>query len=104
MCSMYWNLMTMITCPKCKKRSKWELQTHFMGDYGSCVNCYRLREKIAELGETSARLDGKNDSFIGDCPKCYERKLKRNNYISKYYDFGADIVKGKVMKVWLLEV
>lgn len=92
MCSQYWNLNTQITCPHCNKTDVWNLQTHFMGDFGSCINEYSLGEKVAELGDMSVTLDGKLDSFIGECESC-----------EKFFDFGAKIVKGKVMTVWQLE-
>ncbi|KKQ41849.1 MAG: hypothetical protein US60_C0028G0004 [Microgenomates group bacterium GW2011_GWC1_37_8] len=89
MCSMYWNLNTKLKCPNCGKSSLWNLQTHFLGDYGSCLNEYKLKEKVNELSNTSVTLDGKNDNFIGDCPNC-----------DKFFDLGAEIVDGKVEKVF----
>ena len=91
MCSMYWNLNTRIICPECRKKELWNLQTHFMGDYGSCINNYKLKENIPELKKVSVILDGRIDDFIGDCSNC-----------GKFYDFGAEIIEGKVMKVWIL--
>lgn len=92
MCSKYWNLNTNIKCPKCGKQSMWNLQTHFMGDDGSCVNEYKLGEKVKELKGVSVLLDGKNDDFIGSCPQC-----------EKFFDFGSNIVKGRVNKVFILK-
>lgn len=91
MCSMYWNLVTMVKCPHCGKRYKGDLQTHFMGSAGSCVNYYKLKEPVAELGDMSVTLDGNLDSFIEQCPRC-----------EKFIDYGAKIIKGKVLKVWPL--
>ena len=91
MCSKYWNLNTQIICPRCKTKEVWNLQTHFMGNFGSCTNEYSLGEQVVELGKTSITLDGKNDDFIGDCPRC-----------DNLFDFGAKIVKGRVIKVWML--
>lgn len=91
MCSQYWNLYTNIICPKCERKSKWNLQTHFMGDFGSCVNHYKLGEKVDELKGVDVLLDGRIDDFIGDCPKC-----------GNYFDFGANIVKGKAERVFIL--
>lgn len=88
----YWNLNTRIKCPNCGKNSMWNLQTHFMGDFGSCLNEYKLNEKVKELGNISVTLDGKNDDFIGSC-----------DYCDKYYDFGADIKESRVEKVYLLQ-
>lgn len=91
MCTMYWNLNTKMRCPSCGKASLWNLQTHFMGDFGSCVNVYKLDENVAELEGITLVLDGKIDDFIGDCPEC-----------GKFFDLGAKIVKGRVTKVWFL--
>ena len=91
MCSQYWNLNTKVACLNCGNARIWNLQTHFMGDFGSCVNNYELGEKIDELGSVSVILDGKNDDFIGDCPNC-----------GKFFNFGAKIVKGKVEKIFIL--
>lgn len=79
-------------CPKCGKQGMWNLQTHFMGDFGSCVNEYKLGEKVEELKGVSVLLDGKNDDFIGDCPHC-----------GKFFDLGANIIKGRVEKVFILK-
>lgn len=91
MCSQYWNLNTKVKCPNCGKTRVWNLQTHFMGDIGSCVNEYKLGEKVDELDTVSVVLDGTNDDFIGDCPNC-----------DKFFDFGAEIVEGKVERVFIL--
>ena len=99
MCSRYWNLDTEIVCPKCNKKSIWNLQTHFMGEVGSSGNYYKLEENIPELKNTNIVLDGKNDSFCGDCPKC---GTDANNANWVLYDFGAEIVDGKVVKIWRL--
>lgn len=91
MCSQYWTLNAKIKCPKCQKGNIWDLQTHFMGDVGSCVNVYELGEKVEELKGISVLLDGKVDDFIGDCPKCGE-----------FFNLGANIVNGSVEKVFIL--
>lgn len=70
----------------------WNLQTHFMGDFGSCVNEYKLGAPVTELNGVSLNLDGKIDDFIGDCPKC-----------GAFYEFGAYIVKGAVKEVYALQ-
>jgi len=91
-CSRYWNLNTKVKCPNCGNKSVWNLQTHFMGDFGSCLNEYKLNEKVKELGNMSVTLDGNNDDFIGDCDDC-----------GKFFDFGAEIKEGMVDKVYLLQ-
>lgn len=88
MCSQYWNLKAKLTCPSCGKSKMWEVQTHFMGDYGSCLNYYKLGEKIEELGNMTITLDGKLDDFIGQCSTC-----------GKFFDLGAEIIDGKVEKL-----
>lgn len=92
MCSMYWTLNANITCPKCSHNYNGELQTHFMGEIGSCMNYYNLNQSVDELKGVSVVLDGRNDSFIDECPKCNE-----------FNDYGAKITKGKVKKVWAIE-
>lgn len=92
MCGMYWNLNTKIKCPACGKTTLWNLQTHFMGDLGSCGHNYKLNQKIHELKGVNVVLDGRIDDFIGDCEKC-----------ERLFDVGAEIVKGKVVKVWILK-
>jgi hypothetical protein len=68
----------------------WTLQTHYMGDFGSYVNHYALGEMVKELAGLSVHFDGKQEGFIGDCPEC-----------GAFFDFGADIVGGKVSQVFL---
>lgn len=92
MCAMYWNLNAKIVCPYCGKRSLWNLQTHFMGDFGSFEHEYKLGEDVPELKSVSVVLDGRIDDFIGDCIKC-----------GRFYDVGAEIVEGKVKRVWILK-
>jgi len=93
MCTMYWTIKDVrLKCPKCKKISMWELQTHFMGEAGSCLNYYKLGEKVWELkGIEFATLGGENDSFIGDCPHCNE-----------YINFGAKIKDETIVKIFQL--
>ena len=92
MCASYWNLDTKMKCPNCGKTSIWNLQTHFMGYLGSFSHNYKLNAAIPELKEVSVILDGRIDDFIGDCPKC-----------EKFFDLGAEIINGKVVKVWILK-
>ena len=91
MCARYWNLNVKVTCPGCGKRSLWNLQTHFMGDYGSYEHEYNLNEDIPELEGVSVVLDGRIDDFNGDCEEC-----------GRFFDVGAEIVKGKVKRVWVI--
>ena len=90
MCSAYWNLNTKLNCPACGKNGLWNLQTHFMGDFGSCLNQYKLGQKIKELSNATVSLDGE-EGFCGDCPYC-----------KKFFDLGGEINKGKVVKVFFL--
>lgn len=92
MCASYWNLDTKIKCPKCGKTTLWNLQTHFMGEFGSYAHVYKLGEKIPELEGVDVTLDGRIDDFNGDCEEC-----------GKFFDVGAEIVEGAVKRVWILE-
>ena len=59
MCSMYWTLTADIACPNCGVVKEQEMQTHWMGEVGSCVNYYQLGQKIEELkGIQAAVADG----------------------------------------------
>lgn len=91
MCSLYWNLNTKLTCPDCGKESLWNLQTHFMGDFGSCINKYKLDQKVDELKDVTVSLDGKEEGFCGHCSQCH-----------KFFDFGGEINNGKVTKVFFI--
>lgn len=92
MCVSYWNLDTEITCPSCGKVSMWNLQTHFMGYLGSCEHHYKLGESVYELEGMTILLDGKIDDFNGDCEEC-----------GKFFDVGAEIIKSKVKRAWILK-
>lgn len=87
----YWNLKTMLTCPSCGVRSRWEMTTHFMGEWGSFSNSYKLNEPVPELLGVSVLLDGRIDAFRGDCPHCGE-----------LFEIGGRIIKGRVAKVWIV--
>ncbi len=90
MCTMYWNLKAWFNCPKCGDESDVELQTHWLGCAGSCVNHYGLGERVEELkGIPEAVLDGENDRFAGICGVCGAR-----------IGFGARIVDEAVVEVW----
>jgi hypothetical protein len=90
-CSAYWNLHAGWTCPACgHENTDAELQTHWMGEPGSCINRYRLGDPVAELaGITAATLPDAGDDFIGDCDEC-----------GLYVDFGGRIENGAVVEVW----
>lgn len=79
---MYWNIKAEVACPRCGKVEERELQTHWMGEIGSCLNHYRLGEKVEELkGVTAAVLDGTNDDFITNCREgCGESEWVRCGY------------------------
>jgi hypothetical protein len=91
MCSSYWNLKNVgFTCPECGALTSDDLQTHFMGDVGSCSNWYVTGQTIPELAGVSVTLGrGGPDTFIGGCPEC-----------DAIIDFGAKIVNGVVVEVW----
>lgn len=93
MCSMYWNLHADITCPNCGEIERGaELQTHWNGEYGSCLNRYELGQPVKELaGIEAARLPDAGDDFIGSCDAC-----------GAFIDFGARIANGAVVEVWPL--
>lgn len=90
MCTQHWNLRVSFSCPNCGAEHS-ELQTHLMGDFGSCVNYYTLGEPVEELKGVSTVLDGQNDDFIGQCTAC-----------KAFIEFGAEIVAGAVHTVWPL--
>ncbi len=60
-----------------------------MGDIVSYANVYELGQRVKELAGANVLLDGRNDDFIGHCPKC-----------RAYFDIGAQIVAGKVTRVF----
>ena len=68
MCSMYWTLIAEITCPRCKKEQEQEMQTHSFGDIGSCVNYYKIGDKIEELQQVKSGEITK--LFSGECKLC----------------------------------
>jgi hypothetical protein len=92
MCSQYWNLTAEVTCPHCGNVHEDTLQTHWMGEIGSCLNFYVLGERIPELhGIQAAVLDGVVDDFISDCRACGNWSI-----------FGARIVDEAVVEVFPL--
>jgi hypothetical protein len=91
MCSSYWNLKNVgFTCPECGALTSDDLQTHFMGVVGSCMNDYAIGQPIPELAGVSVTLgkDGPDD-LIGRCLEC-----------DAMIDFGARIENGVVVEVW----
>ena len=90
MCTEYWNLRADVRCPVGHELSG-DLQTHFMGDGGSCLYHYDMGEPVQELEGITVTLDARNDSLIAECKVC-----------PAFYDFGAEIVEGRVMRVWYM--
>jgi hypothetical protein len=88
MCAEYWNLRADVRCPVGHELSG-DLQTHFTGDDGSSHYHYGLGERVKELEGITVTLDGRNDDFIGECTTCHA-----------FYDYGAEIVEGKVIRLW----
>jgi hypothetical protein len=94
MCSRYWNLKATFVCPACGASAEDELQTHWLGDDGSCINHYRLGDKAYELrGIKLAVVDGSQDDFIGHCDQC-----------GAWIDFGARIEDEAVVDVWPISI
>ncbi len=69
----------------------WNLQTHFMGDFGSCIDRYKLGQEVDELKGVTVSLNGKEEGFCGSCSHCH-----------KFFDLGGEIDKGKVIKVFFV--
>ena len=63
-----------------------------MGYPGSCDHEYALEEAVEELQGVTVLLDGRIDGFTGTCPTC-----------EALFDIGAEIVDGKVKRVFLLK-
>ena len=94
MCSMYWNLTVDFTCPvpDCGAENVGaELQTHWMGDVGSCSNRYAIGQSVDELDGIEAETLGPGgpDDLIGHCDSC-----------QTFIDFGARVENGAVVEVW----
>lgn len=68
MCSMYWTLVAEIVCPKCKIKQEQEMQTHDFGDIGSCVNYYKIGDKVDELRKVKSGNIA--ELFSGECSLC----------------------------------
>lgn len=97
MCSMYWTLLAKGACPACGEIQEFELQTHYMGEPGSCLNTYTIGEPVEELqGVKKATLgpyeEGCPDLFNDRCVRC-----------AVWISFGAEIRDGMVVRVWPYE-
>lgn len=64
-----------------------------MGDGGSYNHEYELGEAVDELKGVTVLLDGRIDALTGECPYC-----------EVVFDVGADIVDGKVTRVFPLRL
>lgn len=62
-----------------------------MGDIGSFEHVYQLGQRTAELEGVTVILDSHINDFSGYCEAC-----------DRFFDVGADIVEGKVVRVWVL--
>src|SRR2546428_5351827 len=91
MCSQYWHLKASMRCPVCDKETVWDFTTHFMGDIGSYSHEYGLGNTVDELKGVTVLLDGRIDALTGECPHC-----------EAVFDVGAEIVDGKVTRVFPL--
>jgi hypothetical protein len=98
MCSMYWNLMADVACPKCGKVERRELQTHWCGEAGSCVNRYELGQPVEELQGIEAANLPSDELFVTTCGTCPTENS--NGY---FFDCGARIENGAVVRVWPIE-
>ena len=88
MCSMYWNLTATVTCPECGAVNKdTNLQTHWMGEVGSCLNDYALGAPVDELKGVDVAVP--DDTLVGGCEKCHAA-----------FDFEFAVKDGKVVGLW----
>lgn len=85
MCSMYWNLTADVKPPCGHESPAANLQTHFMGEAGSCVNNYKLGQLVGELEGYFGGLP-KEDWLIGKCNVC-----------GKYFEVDALVENGAVV-------
>lgn len=93
MCSQYWTLKDVeFICPHCGSKEKDNIQTHFLGDVGSCVNYYSIDEDIDELSGWSGTIEPPLDDFIGGCSNCKETVW-----------FGALALNGHITNIWPLK-
>lgn len=91
MCCEYWTLRADYTCPLCGSEEQGELQTHWMGDLGSCLDCYQLGQKVPQLRGIEAATLGADgpEEFISVCRSCHG-----------IIDWGARIENEVVVRVW----
>lgn len=95
MCSMYWNLMADVACPKCGTVERRELQTHWMGEVGSCTNRYELGQAVEELQGIEGAVVPNDELFITTCQTC-----PTENSNGFFFHCGAMIEYGAVVRVW----
>lgn len=130
MCSAYWNLMAEVACPRCGVSEERELQTHWMGDIGSCSNFYTIGQRVDELRNIERAVC---DDFIAECAGCEkaEHRWQRCGYCEgthqrkgevcthcaeevdgvwgwwvdiKWFDCAGQVVDECVTEVWALEL
>ena len=94
MCSMYWTLIAKEACPSCGEVQEIQMQTHYMGEPGSCLRTYVIGEPVEELQKIEkARLgafeEGCPDDFVDSCNSC-----------NAWIKFGAEIKDGMVVRIW----
>ena len=64
MCCQFWNLRLQYECPMCGSLENGELQTHWMGDLGSCLDYFELGAPIAQLRGIEPRHSAKTAQMI----------------------------------------
>jgi hypothetical protein len=91
MCCEYWTLRVDYDCPLCGSHEKGELQTHWMGDLGSCLDRYEIGQRVVQLHGIEAATLGEvgPDDFISICRSC-----------RAFIDWGARIEDESVVSVW----
>ena len=91
MCSMYWTVKAEAPCPECGSRRMRELQTHWLGEIGSCLNVYALGEPVLELeGIRTAVIDGLGDrAFVDSCEDC-----------KAFTHYGGRVEDESIVEVW----
>ena len=92
MCSAFWNLeVPALICPYCGGKVCENLQTHFRGEIGDCLQNYHIDEKIPNLIGLTGRLAEMGDSLCSVCEDC-----------NHYLDYDAVIRKGIIIGVEFL--
>ena len=92
MCTAYWPLYVPTACPACETTEERELQTHFMGEFGSCMNSYKMGDLITELQHWSGDVvPPLNDMITG----CYNENCEADTLI-----YGFHVDNGRVTAVW----